>query len=96
MGLLRRIDSALSNTVDAWHAFSAHDGDIGYFRPTPEASISPNARRSLHTIRAIFRKLEGTQKKIYRLDKCCSQFKENVSFKSPYHPKRILVYKDIH
>jgi hypothetical protein len=88
MGLLRRLNDILSNTVEAWKSFSDPDGDIGYFRDTDTASISPNARRSLHTIKAIFRQLEETQKKITNLSKCCSEFKGNVSEPLPITHER--------
>jgi hypothetical protein len=79
MGLLRRLDGVLSDTVDAWNAFSSPDEDIGYFCDTDEAAISPQARRSLHTIKAIFRQLRGNQKKMALLNKCCSDFSRGVS-----------------
>jgi hypothetical protein len=87
MGVLRRIDVVLSNTIEAWKAFSASDGDITYFGPALEAGISPNARRSLHNTKTHFRQLERLQKKINHLSKCCSQFKENVSC----HPSSYLL-----
>jgi hypothetical protein len=79
MDLLRRLDGVLSYTVEAWKSFDSPDGDIGYFRDTDAAAISPNARRSLNVIRAIFRQLQGSQKDIGRLDKRCSHFSKAVS-----------------
>ena len=83
MGLLRRLDGVLSDTVEAWKSFNSPGGDIGYFRDTDIAAISPNARRSLHAIKAIFRQLEGNQKKMVLLNKCCSDFSRAVSRKRP-------------
>jgi hypothetical protein len=79
MSLLCQLDGVLSNLVDAWKSFSSPDGDIGYFRDTDVARILPNSRRSLSTIKSIFRHLEGTQKKINLLNKSCSEFKGSVS-----------------
>jgi hypothetical protein len=83
MGLLRRLDGVLSDTVEAWKSFNFPGGDIGYFRDTDKAAISQNARRSLHAINAIFRQLEGNQKKMVLLNKCCSDFSRAVSRKHP-------------
>jgi hypothetical protein len=80
MGLLRRLDGVLSNTVEAWKSFNSPGEDIGYFRDTDRAAISPNARRSLHAIKAVFRQLEGYQKKMALLNKCCSDFSNAVSW----------------
>src|SRR5271155_3925789 len=71
MGLLRRLDGVLSDTVEAWKSFNSPGEDIGYFRDTDAAAISPNARRSLHAIKAIFQ-LQGSQKKMALLNKRCS------------------------
>jgi hypothetical protein len=79
MGLLRRLDGVLSDTVEAWKSFNSPGEDIGYFRDTDRAAISPNARRSLHAIKAIFRQLQGHQKKMVLLNKCCSDFSRAVS-----------------
>lgn len=79
MGLLRRLDGVLSDTVEAWKSFNSPGEDIGYFRDTDGAAISPNARRSLHAIKAIFRQLQGNQKKMVLLNKCCSDFSRAVS-----------------
>jgi hypothetical protein len=79
MGLLRRLDGLLSDTVEAWKSFSSPDEDIGCFRETDTAAISPNARRSLHAIKAIFRQLQGNQKKTVLLNKRCSDFSRAVS-----------------
>jgi hypothetical protein len=79
MDLLRRLDGVLSDTVGAWEMFSSPDEDIGYFRDTDAAAISPNARRSLNAIKAIFRQLAGNRKKIDLLNKCCSDFSKAVS-----------------
>jgi hypothetical protein len=79
MGLLRRLDGVLSDTVEAWKSFNSPGEDIGYFRDTDAAAISPNARRSLHAIKAIFRQLQGSQKKMALLNKCCSDFSTAVS-----------------
>jgi hypothetical protein len=79
MGLLRQLDGVLSDTVEAWKSFNSPGEDIGYFRDTDRAAISPNARRSLHAIKAIFRQLEGHQKKMVLLNKCCSDFSKAVS-----------------
>ena len=84
MGLLRRLLGVLSDTVEAWKSFSSPGEDIGYFRDTDAAVISPNARRSLHTIKAIFRQLQENQKKMFLLNKCCSDFSSAVS-RSPSH-----------
>jgi hypothetical protein len=80
MDLLRRLDGVLSDTVEAWKSFNSPSEDIGYFRDTDRAAISPNARRSLHAIKAIFRQLEGHQKKMVLLNKCCSDFSGAVSW----------------
>jgi hypothetical protein len=79
MGLLRWLDGVLSDTVEAWKSFNSPDEDLGYFRDTDTAAISPNARRSLHAIKAIFRQLQGNQKKMVLLNKCCSDFSRAVS-----------------
>ena len=79
MDLLRRLDGVLSSTVEAWKSFNSPDEDIGYFRNTDAAAISPNARRSLHAIKAVFRQLEGSQKKMALLNKCCFDFSRAVS-----------------
>jgi hypothetical protein len=77
--LLRRLDGVLSNTVEAWKLFNSPDGDISYFRDTDAAAISPNAHRSLHAIKAIFRQLQENQKTMVLLNKCCSDFSKAVS-----------------
>ena len=80
IGLLRRLDGVLSGTVEAWKSFNSPDEDIRYFREADSAAISPNARRSLHAIKAVFRQLQGNQKKIVLLlNKCCSDFSRAVS-----------------
>jgi hypothetical protein len=79
MGLLRRLDSVLSDTVEAWKSFNSPGEDINYFYNTDVAAISPQAHRSLHTIKAIFRQIERNQKKIAVLNKCCSDFSRAVS-----------------
>jgi hypothetical protein len=79
MSLLRRLDGVLSDTVEAWKSFNSPGEDIDYFRDTDRAAISPNARRSLHAIKAIFRQLQGNQKKMVLLNKCCSDFSKAVS-----------------
>src|SRR5947207_14845000 len=79
MDLLRRLDGVLSDTVEAWQSFNSPGEDIGYFRDTDAAAISPNARRSLHAIKATFRQLQGSQKKMASLNKCCSDFSRAVS-----------------
>jgi hypothetical protein len=79
MDLLRRLDGVLSDTVEAWKSFNSPDEDIGYFRNTDAAAISPNARRSLHTIKAIFRQLQCNQKRMDLLNKSCSDFSRAVS-----------------
>jgi len=83
MGLLRWLGGVLSDTVEACKSFNSSDGDVGYFRDTDAAAISPNARRSLHAIKAIFRQLQGNQKKMVLLNKCCSDFSRAVS-RSPF------------
>ena len=79
MGLLRRLDGVLSDTVEAWKSFNSPDEDIGYFHDTDDAAISPSARRSLHAIKAIFRQLQGYQKRMALLNKCCSDYSKAVS-----------------
>ena len=80
IGLLRRLDGVLSGTVEAWQSFNSPDEDIRYFREADSAAISPNACRSLHAIKAVFRQLQGNQKKMVLLNKCCSDFSRAVSW----------------
>jgi hypothetical protein len=95
MGLLRRLDGVLSDTVDAWNAFSSPDEDIGYFCDTDEAAISPQARRSLHTIKAIFRQLRGNQKKMALLNKCCSDFSRALELRLSLESKETADYNGV-
>src|SRR6266516_3655546 len=80
IGFLRCLDGVLSSTVEAWKSFNSPGEDIGYFRDTDAAAISPNARRSLNAIKATFRQLQGSQKKMALLNKCCSDFSRAVSW----------------
>jgi hypothetical protein len=75
--LLRRLGAVLANTVEAWNSFNAPDEGIGYFYNG--AAISPNAHRSLRAVKAIFRQLQGYQKRMSLLDQRCSDFSRAVS-----------------
>ena len=79
MDLLRRLESVLLDTVEAWKSFNSPGGDINYFYDTDAAAISPHARRSLHTVKASFQQIGRNQKKIAVLNKCCSDFSRAVS-----------------
>jgi hypothetical protein len=79
MGLLRRLDGVLSDTVEAWKSFNAPHEGISYFQCTDTAAISPDARRALCAITAIFRQLQGYQRRIALLNKSCSDYSKAVS-----------------
>jgi hypothetical protein len=79
MDLLRQLDSVLSDTVGAWKSFNSPDEGIGYFHDTDAAAISPNARRSLVAIKAIFWQLQENQMKMVLLNNRCSHFSMTVS-----------------
>jgi hypothetical protein len=79
MALLTRLYGTLSDMVKAWKSFYSLNGDIGYFGDTDEAGISPNAHRSLHTIKAAFQQFQEFERKMLVLNRRCSEFQVNVS-----------------
>lgn len=62
MDLPCRLDSVLLNMVEAWKSFNLPNNGIGYLCDI--TAISPNVRRSLCTIEAVFQRLQENQKKM--------------------------------
>ncbi|OCK76055.1 hypothetical protein K432DRAFT_307225 [Lepidopterella palustris CBS 459.81] len=72
--LLSRLQSRLSETIEAWETFKSCDGDIGYFFDCRSPNISPQCvRLSLRAIQDIFGTLKGLQKKLSLLKQSCDE-----------------------
>ncbi len=69
--------------LHTWKTFSALDGDIRYFRGHDDATaISREARRSLNSVKASFKRLEIDQNKLVLLMASFSDFSRSVSANS--------------
>lgn len=87
MSLLRMLDGVLSGTIDAWKSFCSPDNDIGYFQDT-----DATARRSFHSIQAIFRQLQDHQRRMVVLNESCSNFSETLKLRLNLESKEAADY----
>ena len=89
ISLLRRLDSALCDTIEAWLSFNSPNDNLAYF-----SEISPESQRALYNIQLIFQQLQGNRRRLLLLKNYCLEFLSNVSqilstFRSGYNYKNL-------
>jgi hypothetical protein len=78
MALLRRVNSVLADTVEAWESFEKRDlKKMGYSRNSKAPNIT-YALNSLQAIRNTFQELQNHQKRLKRMSQSCSEFARDV------------------
>jgi hypothetical protein len=77
--LIIRLLEVLSETIEAWEAFRAPDGDNGYFSDMSRAPLRESVLRSFRSINQSFQALKYCQQRLVSLKESCQNSASAVS-----------------